>query len=531
MSATNSDNAFRDGRGAIRRHAWLMLTLVLLATAALYAAAWTAHVRWDWSDGKVYSLSNSTRTILKQLKEPVRIRAYVTQGLPQPYGSLRRFIGDMLASYHDAAPDVVSYDILDPASDPNVAASLAAMGIPRLQVQAIEDDQARIKQGYMAIVIEHLDKKETIPVVQSEVGFEYNLSRKIKRVTATGQATIGVVGDFGATEIDHLQRLRQLAGDDYKLVAIHPDKAPIADDVAAVVIAGMRQPPSALLRYRIDQLRMGGKGILVLAGNAVPQLNLGFQVQAVDPYSNDWLREDLGVVIRSGLVLDRDASRVMVNQRQGQFMFRSAVDYPFMPAVHDLNDQQLVTHGLTQVAMPFASPVGCVETEGCSPLMRSSARSTLQHGPPYDVDPMRSPASRFTGMQQQPHTLAVVRSGSAGAAFAKAPQGLTEQEMTQPPLKKVAQQRLIVIGAPALLDDTFLDGDNTLFVLNTLDWLSGNSELIALRSRGVQERPLMKLDSQARTLWKGLWMFGLPLLIALLAVLRWKRRLHSGTAR
>ena len=45
---SGSSNALRDGRRAIRRHAWLMLALVLIATAALYAAAWSAHVRWDW---------------------------------------------------------------------------------------------------------------------------------------------------------------------------------------------------------------------------------------------------------------------------------------------------------------------------------------------------------------------------------------------------------------------------------------------------------------------------------------------------
>jgi len=157
-----------DGRHAIRRQAWMTLLLTLLALAAVYTAAWTAHIRFDWTEDQIYSLSPSTRTILDQVQEPVQIRAYIPKGLPQPYGALRRFIGDMLASYHDASSQI-SYAVIDPADDPNVSASLMAMGVPKVQVQVVEDDQAQVKQGYMAIVIEYLDKKETIPVVQSEV--------------------------------------------------------------------------------------------------------------------------------------------------------------------------------------------------------------------------------------------------------------------------------------------------------------------------------------------------------------------------
>ncbi|MDQ6950560.1 MAG: GldG family protein [Mariprofundales bacterium] len=531
MNAAKPDRDLFDGRKVIRRRAWLMLSLVLIATVAVYAAAWTAHLRWDWTENQIYSLSHSTRSVLKQIKDPVHIRAYITRGLPQPYGSLRRFIGDMLASYHDAAPNTVSYQILDPSSDPNVAASLAAMNIPRVQVQSIEDDQARIKQGYMAIVVDYLDKKVTIPVVQSETGFEYNLTSKIKRITGNGRATIGVVGAFGASGLDQLRRLRELAGDDYQLTAIHPEKRPIDKRITAVVIAGMRKPPSPQFRYRLDQFRMQGKGILVLAGNAVPQLQVGFEVQPVDPYTNDWLTSDLGVVVKPGLVLDRDASRVVVNRRQGRFMFRSVVDYPFMPAVRDLNEQQVVTRGLKLLAMPFVSPLGCVDDNKCTTLMRSSAQSAAQNGPPFDVNPMRDIASRFAGIQQSAQLLGVVLSGAAKSAFSAPPVGIGIDTAKSKPITQTDNQRVMVLGAPALLDDDFLDGDNTLFVLNALDWLSGNSDLIDLRSRGVSERPLDKIDSQARAMWKGIWMFGLPLLVTLLALWRWRRRAVPPVAR
>lgn len=522
-------NRQADGRVVIRRRAWATLALFVLALVALYAAAWTAHLRFDWTEDGVYTLSDATRAVLRRVKEPVRIRAYITSGLPQPYGALRRFITDMLASYHDAAPNI-SYEVIDPDRDSSAAAALAAMGIPRVQVQVVEDDQAQIKQGYMALVVEYLDKKATIPVVQSESGFEYNLTRRIKQVTGSGKRTIGVMEDDGAIPLDRMGRLRQLAGDDYRFEVVHPEREALPEDLAALIVAGATKPLSTLARYRIEQLRLRGGGLLVLAGNAVPQLDLGFRVQPVDRYANDWLRDDLGVVVRPGLVFDRDAGRVMVNQRQGIFMFRSAVDYPFMPAIHDLNPTHSLTRGLREVAMPFVSPLICSEqAHDCTVLMRSSPASAVQNGPPFDVDPLRRMASLFAGMQRSPQVVGVALGGPLQARLAPPKEGLTDAERKATRPKRRDAQRVVVLGAPALFEDTFMDGDNTLFALNALDWVAGNEGLIALRARQVTQRPLAKLDGDARAMWKVVWIFLLPLLVGIAAVVRWRWRLRAGT--
>jgi len=66
-----------------------------------------------------------------------------------------------------------------------------------------------VKQGYLAVVIEFLDKKEIIPVVQSEEGFEYMLTRKIKKLTGKP------VMVYGQTEVtkDLIDAAPEAAGD------------------------------------------------------------------------------------------------------------------------------------------------------------------------------------------------------------------------------------------------------------------------------------------------------------------------------
>ncbi|HXH71861.1 MAG TPA: GldG family protein, partial [Mariprofundaceae bacterium] len=335
-----------DNRKRVRRQAWTALLLLAAGCAVAVAASWMTHLRSDWTEGKVYTLSDSTRAVLASLDEPVMVHAYITRDLPQPYGRLRRFIEDMLIAYHAAGGGKFGYEIVDPADDPNVAASLAARNIPRVQVQAVENDKAEVKQGYLAIVVEYLNRKEVIPVVRGEDGFEYLLTRKIKKVSGKGQATIGVASGFGARGLAQLRRLQQLAGDDYHFVEVTPDTQDIPNDVKALIVAGVSQAPSESFRYRIDQFRMQGKGVLVLAGNAEPRLDRGFEVDPIPPSANAWLKEDDGIDIEPGLVLDRYAARVMVNQRQGMFMMQSAVDYPFVVQTTSLDAGQPVTRGL-----------------------------------------------------------------------------------------------------------------------------------------------------------------------------------------
>jgi ABC-type uncharacterized transport system involved in gliding motility auxiliary subunit len=72
-----------------------------------------------------------------------------------------------------------------------------------------------------------------------------------------------------------------------------------------------------------------------------------------------------------------------------------------------------------------------------------------------------------------------------------------------------------------LLDDQLFSGDAASLALNMIDWLAHDDALIALRSRDVTQRPLIDVGGTERAVWKGLWMFGLPLLVGIMGLMRW----------
>jgi len=511
-----SKDTMIDQRKIMRRSAWIRMLLVVLFGVLFFTLANLSHIRSDWTEDQIYSLSDSTKHVLDALDEPLMIRAYITSDMPQPYGRLQRFIEDMLQSYYEAGHGQVGFDVMDPASDNNVLASLKALNIPKVQVQVVENDQAQVKQGYLAIVLEYLDRKEVISVVQSEEGFEYLLSKKIKKLTGKGRVKIGVTSSFGAHRLDELQRFSAWMKDDYELVPLDLTKQVVPDDVQAMIVDGMTQVPSKLWRFHLDQFRMRGGGVWVLAGSARPALSKGFHVQSVDVDANDWLHDDLGVSVESGLVMDKRAQRVVV--RNGAF--QSQVDYPFVPNILDLNTSHMISRDLEAVSIPFASPLLKVNGKA-QILMQSSPWSAVQDGPPFDVYPLMEIDKRFEGLQTKSEILALTFQGNMTSAFKALPQGMKGSLLTH-----VDDGRLLVIGSPGFLDDEFMDGSAIVLALNSLDWLSHDEALIALRSRGVTERPLAALSSDGRLVFKLLWLFALPLLVLLFGLWRWWQLKH-----
>ena len=520
-----------DLRTAIRQKTWLTLLFILSASALLFALAAGTHGRSDWSDNQTSSLSASTIQVLEALDEPIQIKAYFTADLPQPYGQLQQFIEDKLTSYRDAGKGNIGFEMINPADDPNIEASLQALNIPKVQVQVVEDDRAQVRQGYLAVTIEYLDKQEVIPVIQTDAGFEYLLTRKVKKISGKGRQTIAVASGFGATGLDKLQTLQQLLQDDYEFMEIDLNTAFVPTHVKTLIVDGVDKEPSLSFRYHLDQFRMRGGGLFVLAGNADPQLQQGFKVVPTDAYANNWLHDDLGISVEPGLVMDQQASRITVNQQQGIYAFRSVVDFPFIANVVNLDDKHVTTQALESVSMSFSAPLLWIDQSPQKQvLLRSSQWSAVQSGPPFDVNPLVDMRERFQGLSLRSSALMLAQDGAMTSAFNEPPEGV-ELEEGQNHISVTQTGRLLVSGSVSLLDNEFIEGENSVLILNALDWLSHDEALIELRSRGVTQRPLEPLTKSERTFFKMLWIFGLPTLLLMLGLWRWlalrKRRQTS----
>ena len=79
------------------------LLLLALALVLLNLLANWVFLRVDLTARHAYSLSDSSKKLVKNIDDRVLIKAYFTPDLPSPYNGFERYVRDLLTEYHAAS--------------------------------------------------------------------------------------------------------------------------------------------------------------------------------------------------------------------------------------------------------------------------------------------------------------------------------------------------------------------------------------------------------------------------------------------
>ena len=155
--------------------------------------------RFDLTDNKMFSLSNSSESILKKVDDRLTIKVYFSDNLPNELGNTRRYLQDILEEYRAVSKNINFY-FYDPESDSELEEQARKDGIQPVQMQSLENDQMVVKKVYLGMVLLYEDKKETLPVIQTTAGLEYMISTKLKALINADKKTIGLLNLASETE-------------------------------------------------------------------------------------------------------------------------------------------------------------------------------------------------------------------------------------------------------------------------------------------------------------------------------------------
>lgn len=260
-------------RHAVHNGVFVVLVIVLAGMLAILARQHA--VQWDLTSAGRNSLSPASVDVLRKLDGPIVVTAYATPHDPR-LGDLRKHIGDFIARYQRAKPDV-QLTFIDPRERPQAAA--------RAGVQVNGE-----------LVIEYRERSERLSTL-SEFDFTnllIRLSRTEERLVMSldghGERSLtGIanhdLGDFG----------KQLASKGLKVNALNLAIAPqVPDNVSVLVIASPQVDilPVELSKV-LNHLERGG--------------NLLWLVDQEPLHGLQELAERLGLVLTPGVVVDPDA--------------------------------------------------------------------------------------------------------------------------------------------------------------------------------------------------------------------------------
>lgn len=498
--------------------------------------------RVDFTKDREFTLSSASRKALSRLKEPVTIRAYFSRDLPPPHGSQARYVRDLLDSYYTHSRGKLRFEFIDPAEASNTDESdrknrlkqdvfgntvreptkmereLEAMGIPAVQVRVNEADKLEVKRAYMGISLTYKGRREVLPVVTDTDGLEYDLTSLLRKVAREAPQKLAIATGHGGTDIDkEMGQALSALREHYDIGKVNLKEAnTLLPDADAVLVVGPQTPLDDREQRTLDNYLHAGHPV----GFFLPPVRASLQgltFEANDHGLTDMLSR-FGVALKPGLALDAHCATINVQQQQGFMRINQPVRYPFIGQAEAL-ESHAVTRGLGGILLPFMGPLEVTATDD-GPIKahvwaKTSAQSWVQP-PPYNLDPMQKWTPERASLA--PHDVMVALSGPLGKLSAQP--GATLPDASAPP----APARVVVAASDSLWLDPFFGKSNQALLLNTVDWLVGDDDLLAVRSRGMRAAPLAEVGEARRRTVKYGNILGLPGLVVLAGLGRWRQR-------
>ena len=502
---------------------------MLLILVAINFIAGRVKQRVDLTAEHAYTLSAGTKAILARLDTPVQIRFYASQsaeGMPVFLKTYAQQVDDLLGEYRQNSRGLIQIQKLDPEPDSDAEDSAKLEGV---EPQLLSNGE----RVYLGLSVSLLDQKEAIPFLSPERErlLEYDISRAIARVMTPDKPVIGVLSSLPVMGTGAMMPMQQRGEPpwvlieelkrDFDVKEIEPNATTIPDNVKVLLVIHPKGISEAT-EFALDQFVLrGGKLIAFLDPMA-----------ALDPQSasagfgSPPSKSDLGRLLKAWGVTFED-SKVLAD-----LDFVARTDQGRAPAVLALNEKavnkdDIATADAGNLFVVFGGVFGGTPAPGLKEtvLLHSSKDSEL-------VDPMMARMSgeeiatsfKPSGIE---YPLAIRLSGKFKTAFpagkpkppeAEPNEKKEEASALETVLKESKQETTVVlVGDSDMIQDRvavrqvgnpfgqrlFMPANGNLaFAENLIDQLTGDSNLIAVRSRASRERPFtvvkkMQADAEA----------------------------------
>jgi ABC-type uncharacterized transport system involved in gliding motility auxiliary subunit len=218
-----------------------------------------------------------------------------------------------------------------------------------------------------------------------------------------------------------------------------------------------------------------------------------------------WLRNK-GLEVEDNFITDVNCGSVAVQQQQGFFTINRNIKFPYLPIINNFPDHP-ITKGLEAVILQFASTIRYTgdSTKTFTPIALTSDQSGSFATPQYfDIQKEWTEVDFPLG----PQVVAGILEGDLAGGL--------------PSKMVVVSDGDFAINGPRERSQQ-LQPDNVSLMVNSIDWLSDDTGLIELRTKGIVYRPIDQLKDETKTFLK-LLNFLLPLVLVIIyGVIRMQR--------
>lgn len=504
--------------------------------------------RADFTENKEFTITDSTKTILKGLDDIVNIRLYFSSDLPPYLANVETQINDVLDEYKAYSNNRIAVEFVDPSKDPAIKEKAQRLGIPELQLTVIEKDQRQVRKAFLGISVQYGDKNQVIPVIKNLNNLEYDLTSAIFKVTDSKQRMLGWVGAKGdETSPISYSEIGKTIEQEYTTRFFEPGKvASIPETIGALIVDG-NQILSDRAKYAIDQYLMkGGKVIFLTDGIQIDHETMTATVASQNIHE---MLTTYGIGIQPALIVDRSNAYASFNSG---FM-RFSLPYPFWPKIlpEGFNKEFPAVNQLESIVLPWTSPLTVIATPSESFKVTDIAQTSRYSASiteNFDLNPQQKFDINPDEFKQQSVALQVdgtFQSVFTNQPIPEDPQAAKDQSKPKEPESALTTSKpttIAILASTRFITNQFIQmfEDNRVFFQNLVDSYLIGDQLIGIRSRAVTDRPLSfgqpgeKIEESAQEKIKSVHRFagtyGMSILLIAFGIIRLTiRKNHKRT--
>jgi ABC-type uncharacterized transport system involved in gliding motility auxiliary subunit len=446
------------------------VVVVLAILAAINNLSTRHNRRWDQTGAKQFSLSDQTKKVLADLKDPVHVQVFARSDDFQRYR-------DRLDQYTYQSK-LLAVDYVDPEKKPGIA---QALGVTTLGT----------------VVFEYKGRNE-----KATSDSEQDLTNALIKVITGRQPKVYFTSGHGEKDTASSDRLgyssinTSLTSNNFKvdkLVLAQQNGVP--DDADVVIVAG---PQTDFLGGEIAAL----KTYLTKGGKLLVMLDPVVKENQPQPALLQALIKDWGILAGDDIVVDASGMGRLIG---ADASIPVAASYPS----HPINENfQLLT------AYPLARSMTPVEGGSNGHTAQRIVETSRQSWGETDLKSLLGGEPKFDAAKDKTGPVSIAAAVSA-AAGAPAP---------NTPADKKPETRLVAFGDSDFAANGFLgiQGNRDLF-LNSVNWLAQQENLIAIRPKDPEDRRITLTADQERRIFY-LTVLIVPGLVLLAGVQTWWRR-------
>jgi ABC-2 type transport system permease protein len=364
--------------------------LVVLIIVVINILSGFIFTRIDFTKEKRYTVSDISKTILRDLKDPVTIKVYLEGEFPSGFKRLRNATKDLLIDFKAYSGNNLQFEFIDPAQGKNQEEQ--QMFFDELYDRGVEPTNLSVKTEsgltqkviFPAAMVSNNGKEIPVKLLQSRMGLnpeevlnnsiqnlEYAFISAIKKVTEGGKPRIAFTEGHGELTDEQLQDAMKALSDGFEVgrININDVTKEGLDKVKLLIIPKPSTEFSEFEKFKIDHYLMNGGKIFwaidqVNADLDSMQRGKGEQLAYSKKLNLDDQLFRYGIRINYDLVGDINCMQIPINVGQvgGQAQIQM-VPWLFFPIIMPVSTHPIVKN-LDGIKTEFLSTIDTIETNG-----------------------------------------------------------------------------------------------------------------------------------------------------------------------